>query len=122
LIPKHKENDNVSDGEDTKPAAKGGAEEPDVHPAASSEDDTGVINGETVLGFDRFPTSSNKTIMLEHYDFVRWARERTHPVYGRLEDFVAWSNTDEAKALEIQGMGKEHLRLVSIPVEHLLRF
>ena len=113
LESKAKDNDNVADDddeEDRKPAAQEelvvAEENDDVHHEDASEEDDTAVNAETVMGFERFPTSSNKTIMLEHYDFVRWARARKDP-YGRLEAFVAWSNTDGAKVLEMQGRGRE---------------
>lgn len=72
-----------------------------VELAVKEEED--AVTADSIMGFHKYPNKTNREIMLHHYGFVRWARSREN-MYGRLEEFVRWSKSDEAKALEMQGL------------------
>lgn len=85
-------------------------EEPDDHedPVYEEEhaDENEVITGDTIMGFPRYPETTNRDIMLNHFGFVRWARGREDPS-GRLADFVDWSNSEVGRNLELERQGNE---------------
>jgi hypothetical protein len=71
-----------------------------------AEEHKGEITGNTTMGFPKYPDTCNRDIVLHHFDYVKWARGRTE-MYGRLEGFVNWTNSEEGKSLEMQGRGNE---------------
>ena len=68
------------------------------------EDEEEHVSAETIMGFLRYPSTSNGDIMKNHYDFVVWAKEKRSegPTFGRLRDFVEWVESAEGRRLEIE--------------------
>lgn len=64
------------------------------------------ITGDTMMGFTKFPTSTNREIMINDYGFVKWAKKQRE-VAGSLAAFLEWAESDEGRSLEFEGAGNE---------------
>ena len=53
-------------------------EEDEKQPAAVTSEGGGdeTVTADTIMGFSRYPNKTNRDIMLDHFDFVRWARKQ----------------------------------------------
>jgi hypothetical protein len=76
----------------------------DQNENAPREDVT--VTGDSYLHFSHLPELTNREIVLEHYDFVRWAKKIENP-QGNLKLFTDWLKSDEATALHLEGQGNE---------------
>lgn len=67
-----------------------------------------AITGDSFLHFPRHPELTNREIVINHCDFVNWARKHDENAQGNLKLFLEWLDTDdEAKAVELEGRGNE---------------
>jgi hypothetical protein len=73
------------------------------------EDDSNRVTADTVMGFPKYPEATNREIMTQHYDFVKWAKSKkeSDSAFGRLLDFVEWAESPEGKSLELEAKGNE---------------
>lgn len=65
-----------------------------------------TVTADSYLHFSRHADLSNREIVLQHYDFVRWAKKQENP-QGNLKLFTDWLQSDEATALQLEGQGNE---------------
>ncbi len=61
------------------------------------EDNSNRVTADTVMGFPKYPTLTNGEIMMQHYNFVSWAKSKKS-AGGRLKAFLEWVET--LKAIE----------------------
>jgi len=54
------------------------------------EGDDNRITAESIMGFPKYPNLTNREIMINHHDFVDWAKRKKKEgtAFGRLLDFV----------------------------------
>jgi hypothetical protein len=64
------------------------------------------VSGDTIVGFGRHAERTYRQVMIDQYEYVRWARAQDS-VSGGLAQFVQWTNSDEGKSLEIKSQGNE---------------
>jgi ABC-type phosphate transport system substrate-binding protein len=69
---------------------------------SANENAATEISAETVMGFPKHPNATNRELITNHYDFVKWAKKKysNDEVYGRLEEFCDWLYSPEGKQIE----------------------
>ena len=72
-----------------------------------TEHDNDVLTAESIMGFPRYPNSTNGEIMKHHYDFVLWAKNKksNDEASSRLLAFVEWVESPEGQQLELESEG-----------------
>ena len=73
----------------------------------TEHDNEVVLTAESIMGFPRYPNSSNGEIMKHHYDFVIWAKKKkaNGDASGGLFEFVEWVESPEGQQLELESEG-----------------
>jgi hypothetical protein len=53
------------------------------------------VTADTVMRFPKYPKATNREIMTQHVDFVRWAKAKNDKgaAHGRLREFVDWAES-----------------------------
>jgi hypothetical protein len=60
------------------------------------------VTADTVMRFPKYPKATNREIMTQHVDFVRWAKAKNDKgaAHGRLREFVDWAESPEGRGIE----------------------
>jgi len=81
-------------------------EEKQQEPPPEQQPEQPKITGDSMMGFSRYADKTVREVFLHRHGFVEWAKKVENPS-PPLKSFVDWTNSDEARRIELDAKGNE---------------